>query len=310
MTKVFIDFDGVILDTWPLIYQTYVEKYNRNDIDERLIKPLIISLEWESILDNSNEINGALDDLKKLNTNFDVVIISKVNSLKEKEAKEKYLTKIGITNMIFLNYEDSKALAVNPVSQVLVDDELNNLFEWSRAGGKSFFFTKNKKSYDINGEKNSNFVQIERLSQIYDIINREDDRVMITDIVLTGILKSDNLYLVVKRSEEDNLFPGAWEFPGGHLESGETFTTGLKRELEEEIGFVDDVMNMKITNYYDEIKEKDDKMVHCVELDFVLNVDKDKVNVKLSNEHIDYKWVTKDSELLDDFIKRKLENIV
>ncbi len=133
---------------------------------------------------------------------------------------------------------------------------------------------------------------------------------MITDIVLTGILKSDDLYLVVKRSEEDDLFPGAWEFPGGHLENGETFVSGLKRELKEEIGFVDDIVNMKITNYYDEIKNKNNETVHCIELDFVLNVDKEKVKVKLSDEHIAYKWVTKDSKLLDDFIKRKLENIV
>lgn len=31
--------------------------------------------------------------------------------------------------------------------------------------------------------------------------------------------------------------------------------------------------------------------------------------LKSQDEHCDYKWVTKDSELLDDFIKAKLENI-
>lgn len=39
---------------------------------------------------------------------------------------------------------------------------------------------------------------------------------MKTRIVLTGILKDKNLLLVVKRSENDDLYPGAWEFPGGH----------------------------------------------------------------------------------------------
>mgnify|MGYP000380989007 CR=1 FL=1 len=33
------------------------------------------------------------------------------------------------------------------------------------------------------------------------------------------------------------------------------------------------------------------------------------VNVALSEEHCDYKWVKKDSDLLDDYIKDKLVNI-
>ena len=41
---------------------------------------------------------------------------------------------------------------------------------------------------------------------------------METRIVLTGILKDNDLLLIVKRNESDELYPGAWEFPGGHLE--------------------------------------------------------------------------------------------
>ena len=79
---------------------------------------------------------------------------------------------------------------------------------------------------------------------------------MNTKIVLTGILKDNDEFLVVKRSENDDLYPGAWEFPGGHLEKGETLKEGLKRELFEEIGF-----NLEfepiITHYYDEVKNSD-----------------------------------------------------
>ena len=78
---------------------------------------------------------------------------------------------------------------------------------------------------------------------------------MITNIVLTGILKSDSLLLIVKRNENDDLYPGAWEFPGGHLENGETLLEGLKRELQEEIGFNKEI-NPKIISYDDEVKEK------------------------------------------------------
>lgn len=59
----------------------------------------------------------------------------------------------------------------------------------------------------------------------------------------------------------------------------------------------------------DEVKEKNGKLIHKLEIDFFINVDSTKINVKLSNEHCDYKWLTKDSSYLDDFIKTKLSNI-
>ena len=131
---------------------------------------------------------------------------------------------------------------------------------------------------------------------------------MSTKIVLTGILKDDNELLIVKRSENDDLYPGAWEFPGGHLENGETLKEGLKRELFEEIGFNIDFEPI-ITHYYDEIKEKNNELIHDLEIDFIINVKKEDVNVVLSSEHCDFKWVTKDSDLLDEYIKDKLINI-
>lgn len=130
---------------------------------------------------------------------------------------------------------------------------------------------------------------------------------MKTRAVLTGILRDTDLFLVVKRNENDDLYPGAWEFPGGHLEDGETLKDGLKRELMEEIGFIDN-FNPIITHYFDEVKEKNNELIHYLEIDFIINVDKSKVKVKLSKEHSDYKWVTKDSDCLDEFIKDKLSN--
>ncbi len=128
------------------------------------------------------------------------------------------------------------------------------------------------------------------------------------NIVLTGILKDNDLFLVVKRNENDILFPGAWEFPGGHLEDGETIKQGLARELKEEIGFNDDFEPI-ITHYTDEIKQKDGKMVHNIEIDFIIDVNKENLKIKLSEEHSEYKWVKKDSKLLDSYIKEKLSNV-
>lgn len=127
-------------------------------------------------------------------------------------------------------------------------------------------------------------------------------------IVVTGILKDKDLFLVVKRSENDNLYPGAWEFPGGHLEVGETLKQALVRELKKEIGFNED-FDPIITNYTDEIINKEGKLIHNLEIDFIIEVNKNDLNIKLNNEHSDYKWVSKDSILLDEYIKSKLVNL-
>lgn len=127
-------------------------------------------------------------------------------------------------------------------------------------------------------------------------------------IILTGILRDNDLFLIVKRNENDELYPGAWEFPGGHLEDGETIKEGLKRELYEEIGFDID-FNPIITHYSDEIKVKNGKIIYDLEIDFIINVNRDDINIKLSNEHSDYKWVTKDSKYFDEFIKDKLKDL-
>lgn len=77
----------------------------------------------------------------------------------------------------------------------------------------------------------------------------------------------------------------------------------MKIELYENIGigFNSDFEPI-ITHYYDEVKNKNGEIIYDLEIDFIINVDKSLINVTLSDEHCDYKWVTKDSELLDGFI--------
>ena len=128
------------------------------------------------------------------------------------------------------------------------------------------------------------------------------------DIILTGIIKDKDQLLIVRRSLDDTSYPGSWEFPGGHLDDNETIKEGLKRELFEEIGFDMDFEPI-ITNYTDELKVKNNETKLSIEIDFIINVNKEEVEIKLSNEHIDFKWVTKDSEYLDDYIKSKLRYI-
>lgn len=129
---------------------------------------------------------------------------------------------------------------------------------------------------------------------------------MKVEIVVTGILKDKSELLIVKRSSDDELYPSCWEFPGGHVDDGETIKEALKRELYEEIGFDNDFEPI-ITHYSDDIDSENN--IHNIEIDFIINVDKNNINIKLSDEHTEFKWVEKTNNLLDDYIKEKLVNI-
>lgn len=76
-----------------------------------------------------------------------------------------------------------------------------------------------------------------------------------------------------------------WELPGGHLNLGETYKQGAIREVREETG-------MKIGKLKTIIKQKQFRM-------FISHAKV--IKVKLSDEHISYKWVNR-----KEFIKLKL----
>ena len=72
--------------------------------------------------------------------------------------------------------------------------------------------------------------------------------------VSAAILKKDNMILVGQRPENQTL-AGLWEFPGGKIELGESPEVALARELNEELGIVAEVGDLKIacTHSYSDV---------------------------------------------------------
>jgi len=56
--------------------------------------------------------------------------------------------------------------------------------------------------------------------------------------VIVGIVADDDRRILVGKRPAGKHMAGAWEFPGGKLESGEAPRAGLERELAEELGII------------------------------------------------------------------------
>jgi len=106
--------------------------------------------------------------------------------------------------------------------------------------------------------------------------------------VVAAIIKRKNQYLIVQRNRYKHLGL-KWEFPGGKVQSRETFKEALSREIKEELNITINI-NEKIA----EEQYKDDK------IDIVLHYYlcfQESGKIKL-NEHEAFIWAEK-----KDFVK-------
>ena len=56
------------------------------------------------------------------------------------------------------------------------------------------------------------------------------------EVVAAAALVREGQVLLVHRSPDRRVYPGVWDLPGGHVETGETELAALTRELHEELG--------------------------------------------------------------------------
>lgn len=161
-TKLYIDFDGVILDTITLSYQL-LEKADLKTREE--ITRFYQTLDWSYLLENAPELNDSFNCIKGLieSNKFDISILTHVNSKNEEERKRELLSeKLPGLKVNCCPKVINKCDFVDPVNAILVDDYSGNLELWQQNGGISI-------KYSDNNKKNEQFITITSLDQLHHI---------------------------------------------------------------------------------------------------------------------------------------------
>lgn len=167
MRNLYIDFDGVIMNTIEVSYAE-LKKIGLDDKDpkdQKAVRKYYADLDWNILLnEKASIINDAMNCIGQILASelYEVTILSHVNSLQEAIEKVKYIRKYfrDIT-VIPVPREISKTEMVHTECAILVDDYVGNLQEWKEAGGIGIKF-----STKLNGK---GFVVIDKLDQLLDI---------------------------------------------------------------------------------------------------------------------------------------------
>ncbi len=122
-------------------------------------------------------------------------------------------------------------------------------------------------------------------------------------IAVKAIIKNEEgKYLVLYKSETEEINPNKIDIPGGRMKFGESAEESLKREIEEEIGVkIEIIKPSRIWGFV-----KDD--LHLVGITFLARYISREI--RLSREHTKYEWIDKDKILTGDYprwIKEEFE---
>jgi len=144
--KLYLDFDGVILDT---INVTYKKLKELNITDEEEILQYYRDIDWDLLLKETDQINDSISNIGKLLDSglYDVEILTHVNSSLEGELKDNYIKGYFPhmkVNVVFKPTD--KCEVVDPKDAILVDDFMGNLDKWNKNGGIAIKFSDNNKT--------------------------------------------------------------------------------------------------------------------------------------------------------------------
>ena len=165
MLNLYIDFDGVIMNTIEVSYRM-MEEQNVDRSDYDAVGIFYRDANWEKLLSESKSINNSWECIKKVidSNKFNVAILTHVNSLTEIEEKVKIIRNhFRDITIISVPKSISKTEMLKAEGSVLVDDYVNNLVEWQEAGGYGVRF-----DLDMDGK---GFPVIDRLDLLINLLD-------------------------------------------------------------------------------------------------------------------------------------------
>lgn len=166
MKQLYIDFDGVILDTMTKSYDE-LKKENIDIKDQEKVMEFFRNTDWKRLIDETEQINDSINEIKKIcaSKKFNVYILTHVNSTNEMIAKIKYLHKnLPQVTVVSVPKEIPKTEVVNPSAAILIDDYSGNIKEWQKKLGIGIKFVK-----ELEG---SDYPEITHLSEVIDMFNQ------------------------------------------------------------------------------------------------------------------------------------------
>lgn len=118
-----------------------------------------------------------------------------------------------------------------------------------------------------------------------------NNKQIIQKIVLGGVVIKDGKILILQRHENEEIYPGMWELPSGKRELLEPSADSLIREVKEEAGIdVEIIMPFSVFDYQ---IEKEREIRDSTQINFLVKP-KNGAEVKLSDEHQNYTWISKE----------------
>lgn len=164
MENIYIDFDGVIMDTIRVTYDM-LDRLEVDRSDTEKMREFYANLNWKQILSLTPIINDSFKCIKKLyaSRKYNIAILTHVNSLDEAIAKINHIRKyVKDVTIIPVPREVSKNKMCSTKGSILIDDYSGNLMEWEKEGGIGIQF-----STDLT--KNKGFPVIDKLDTILEM---------------------------------------------------------------------------------------------------------------------------------------------
>lgn len=166
MKQLYIDFDGVILDTMSKSYKE-LEKEGIDKKDQEAVMNFFRNLDWKTLIEETEQINDSINEIKKICEckKFNVYILTHVNSTNEMVEKIKYLHRVlPLVTVVSVPKEIPKTEVVNPSAAILIDDYSGNIREWQKKLGIGIKFVKEL--------ENGDYPEITHLSEVIDMFNQ------------------------------------------------------------------------------------------------------------------------------------------